>query len=868
MKKTLKQKILASTLSLMMALLLVLAPGFNALWVIKAQAEPDASETEDITITFAPDESFSLFPGKSTNPNNFFKSNGNSVAVLEENGFGRTDSHSLKVTKIAPVESYHHWVRMGHIADWATPGDEQLGLPRGASYTIAAWFYVPAEAAADKTISGPQIFLNNNAPGAFPITPEPIPVDTWTEVVFETAELFTNLDSISFRLHAENDSTYPDYWYLDDITVVRTGGGALKPPVWDLRLPSLKETYQDYFMLGNIITGPSQLEDSETALEAQAMLTHHYNSLTAENHNKPSSVINAEGQYTGLDTVRKMIEFSQENDFAYIGHTLVWHSQSSQWLHGTASEPLTRAVAKSRMEDYINRVAGADGIKGNVYAWDVVNEAFLPGVGVFSGDWTEHLRTGETEGMDASPWYASYENGADSGESGADYIYDAFVFARLADPNAILYYNDFNDEQRGKSMAIAAMVKEINEKWTADDRYDNRLLIEGIGLQGHYNTNISVSSVETAILHYLTENPGVKLSITELDLTIAGTDQTTPPDEEQLIKQALMYAELFEIYKKYAAGPANDSGNPQVIERVTLWGTNDAESWRSFGQNGGTGGYPTLFNGDYSAKEAFHAVIDPSSYIEAHIPPEFEIKEGAAFYTDTAPALDGKSAAWDIATPIAVELNAIGKTDLTAVMKLLWDADNLYVRVEVKDDEIDLSSENEWERDSVEIFLSETNFRGSYTVSQGKQYRIDASGTQTSKESYGVWNGYAELTSDGYLIEAALPWDDVPSLNDVIGFDIQINNPPPASSQRPQVTWCDPNANGYNSSDNWGQVTLVGEMAGLVLEEIEIAEEVLPEETEAAEAEAKSYLVPIILGVIFGVAVGTAVYVVKKRKRA
>ncbi|MCL2718240.1 MAG: endo-1,4-beta-xylanase [Lachnospiraceae bacterium] len=860
MQKILKRAFLARAVSLLMVLLLLLAPGLNGPWALKAQAEP-AAEAEDISITFASDESFSLFPGKSTNPNNFFKANGHSVAVEEANDFGRTDSTSLKITRIAPVESYHHWVRMGHIADWATPGDEQLGLPRGASYTITAWFYVPSEAAGDKTISGPQIFLNNNAAGAFPMFPDPIQTDTWTEVVFETAELFGNLDSISFRLHAENDSTYPDYWYIDDITVVRTGGGALKPPVWDLRLASLKEVYQDYFQIGNIIAGPSQIDDSETALETQAMFKHHYNSLTAENHNKPSSVINAQGQYTGLDTVKRMIDFCLENDFTYIGHTLVWHSQSSAWLHGTVSEPLTRAEAKKRMEDYIKRVAGADGVRGNVYAWDVVNEAFLPGVGVYSGDWREHLRTGETEGNEASPWYASYENGAAEGESGADFIYDAFVFTRLADPDAILYYNDFNDEQRGKSLAIAAMVKDLNQKWTEDDRYDNRLLIEGIGLQAHYNTNISTAMIETAILHYITENPGVKLSVTELDITIAGTDQTTPPTEEQYTQQALMYAELFEIYKKYAAGPANDSGNPKVIERVTLWGTNDGESWRSFGQNGGTGGYPTLFNADYSAKEAFRAVIDPITFIEANQPPEFEAKEGQAAYADSAPVLDGKSDLWDIAAPIIVDQQAVGKTDLTAVMKLLWDNENLYVRVEVKDSEISLSSENAWERDSVEFFISETNFRGSYDISQGKQYRIDAGGAQTAKENYGAWQGFAELTDDGYLVEVALPWDNERSSGDVIGFDIQINDPPPAAN-RPQVTWSDPNASGFNSSDNWGLITLTGEVVPVV-EEIEVVEEA--EVVEVEEDGERSYLVPIILGVIAVVIVGVVV-VMKKRK--
>ena len=116
---------------------------------------------------------------------------------------------------------------------------------------------------------------------------------------------------------------------------------------------------------------------------------------------------------------------------------------------------------------------------------------------------------------------------------------------------------------------------------------------------------------------YITENPGIKLSISELDITIAGTSEDVKPTQEQYVKQAYMYAELFEIYKKYAVGSANESSNPKVLERVTLWGTDDESSWRSFGQNGGTGGYPTLFDADYNAKESYYAVIDPAGYISS-----------------------------------------------------------------------------------------------------------------------------------------------------------------------------------------------------------------------------------------------------------
>ena len=414
-------------------------------------------------------------------------------------------------------------------------------------------------------------------------------------------------------VHTDGDVTYQ----LDNISFVPDSEITEIPdtPEWNLELTSLKSVYEDYFLLGNIISDPSRLDDTDTA----NMFKHHYNALTAENHNKPGYVISADGIYT-LDIIQGMANWCNDNNFQYIAHTLVWHSQSSTWLHGTVTAPFTREEAKNRMEAYINEVAGINGIGGSAYSWDVANEVFMPSITDYSGNWKSHLRTGQS-GSEASAWYAAYANGADTdaGESGADFIYDAYVFARQADPNAILYYNDFNDEQVGKSHAIAAMVKELNEKWANDVRNDTpgRLLIEGIGLQSHYNTNISTESVENAIIHYITENPGIRLSISELDITIAGTSEDVKPTQEQYIMQAYMYAELFEIYKKYAVGSANESSNPKVLERVTLWGTDDESSWRSFGQNGGTGGYPTLFDADYNAKESYYAVIDPAGYISS-----------------------------------------------------------------------------------------------------------------------------------------------------------------------------------------------------------------------------------------------------------
>src|SRR5690606_5502479 len=111
-------------------------------------------------------------------------------------------------------------------------------------------------------------------------------------------------------------------------------------------------------------------------------------------------------------------------------------------------------------------------------------------------------------------------------------IYDAFLFAREAAPDATLYYNDFNDEELpNKAIAIASMVKELNERYAREHPEANgRKLIEGIGIQGHYNLRLNVDNLEEVLKIY--SETGCKISITELDVQFNGTSANKPPTEE------------------------------------------------------------------------------------------------------------------------------------------------------------------------------------------------------------------------------------------------------------------------------------------------------------------------------------------------
>ncbi|MCL2634379.1 MAG: endo-1,4-beta-xylanase [Oscillospiraceae bacterium] len=378
------------------------------------------------------------------------------------------------------------------------------------------------------------------------------------------------------------DTLEPDLSDLSDIK-----------PEWDLTLPALKDVFAEHFAIGNIME-PGQLSQSDTT----RMFLHHYNFVTAENCMKPSNISRATGSFNFGDTDR-LIHWAETNNFKIHGHTLVWHSQSAAWL--TTQEdrktPLTREEARNNMELYINEVAGR--YAGQIHSWDVVNEAFLTNVSSTPDDWRTALRA-HAEDAEGSPWYKAYDNGADhaNGEGGWDYIYDAYVFARAADPNAILYYNDFNETYQGKRNAIAMMVEELNEIWKTDPRNTEpgRLLIEGIGMQAHYWTSdLKLDDVEDTIIRFI--ETGVILSVSEIDIPLGSWRGYNEPTESNYRAQAYFYGNVFEIFLEYS----------EHIERVTFWGKQDNQSWRK-------NGYPMLFDEDLQAKPSYWAVVGTMGY--------------------------------------------------------------------------------------------------------------------------------------------------------------------------------------------------------------------------------------------------------------
>lgn len=367
---------------------------------------------------------------------------------------------------------------------------------------------------------------------------------------------------------------------------------------------SLKEAYADKFLIGTS-TDLRGLSEAELA-----NVKKHYDINTPENSMKPQPIHPSEGKYN-FETTDAMIAWCKANGLKVFGHTLLWHSQtppwffqavnpkvdetaapvrgprgprdpnaprpsqSEMWHNSIQGDLATRDVALQRLKDHIMTVAGR--YKGSVIGWDVANESIEDG-----GD-------GSTENLRDFSWYKVV---------GPDVLTLAFKWAREADPDAELYYNDYNIEQgavenKGKHASSLLLLKRLIAEGAP---------ITGVGIQGHWHLDTNLADVEKAIQNYAAL--GLRVSITELDVTSTGNnsgefgvnqgDRKIPAENYE--KQAEIYKELFEIFKR----------NSDVIDRVTFWGISDTRSWRR-GQDA------LIFDGQLQPKPAFNAIIEASS---------------------------------------------------------------------------------------------------------------------------------------------------------------------------------------------------------------------------------------------------------------
>jgi endo-1,4-beta-xylanase len=230
------------------------------------------------------------------------------------------------------------------------------------------------------------------------------------------------------------------------------------------------------------------------------------------------------------------------------------------------------------MVDHIT--AEVSHFKGKVFSWDVVNEALDQG--------TDYLRP--------TNWLRSI---------GPDYIVEAFRAAQAADPQAELYYNDFDIERPEKREKAVRLIRDLKA---------HHVRIDGIGIQGHWILDhIPYSDIDSAITTF--HHEGVQVMITELDIDMvarytpsaeAGAKESDQGDPlangcppEMLTRQAEQYGKLFTLFLRHK----------REISRVTFWGIDDGNSWLNTWPRKRTN-YPLLWDRQYQPKLAYHTVLN------------------------------------------------------------------------------------------------------------------------------------------------------------------------------------------------------------------------------------------------------------------
>jgi endo-1,4-beta-xylanase len=342
--------------------------------------------------------------------------------------------------------------------------------------------------------------------------------------------------------------------------------------------PALKQVFKNDFLIGAALN-PAQFGESN-ALDA-ALVRRQFNTISPENILKWEKVHPQSGQYD-FTLADRYVAFGRTNGMFIVGHTLVWHSQTPEWVfQDDQGKPVSREVLLQRMHDHISTVVGR--YQGKIGGWDVVNEAL-------NDDGT----------LRESPWMKII---------GEDYIVKAFQFAHEADPQAELYYNDYLLEKKAKRTGAIALIKKLQAQGVP---------VTAVGIQGHYNFDFpSMDQLDATIGAF--SKLGVKVMFTELDVDVlplaweqGSADITRSFEQQKKLnpypgglpdsvqqKLAQRYADLFKVFLQHR----------HKIERVTFWGVTDGMSWLNDWPVRGRTNYPLLFDRQTQPKPAFDAVI-------------------------------------------------------------------------------------------------------------------------------------------------------------------------------------------------------------------------------------------------------------------
>jgi endo-1,4-beta-xylanase len=314
------------------------------------------------------------------------------------------------------------------------------------------------------------------------------------------------------------------------------------------------------FKLGAAIS-PEWLSKSE---EYKNTVANYFQSVTFTNQLKMKHLQKREGEFD-FAKVDSMFVFANTHNIQVHGHTLVWHYGTPNWVNQYDGDS---AKLESIMKQHIYNVVTH--CKGKVVSWDVVNEAV--------SDTTENY-------LRKTIWYRNLGEG---------FIERAFRYAHEADPDAILFYNEYGTERDTlKFSKTMNLIRKLQNRGTP---------IHGVGFQMHTQIGWPPISLIDSLVK-VAASTGLMIHFSEVDVSVNGL--TTENGylnsfEEDISKaQEIRYQQFATIFNSIPV-------NQQFA--FTTWGVHDASTWLHNAYVKNKLEWPLLFDDNFQPKPAYYAV--------------------------------------------------------------------------------------------------------------------------------------------------------------------------------------------------------------------------------------------------------------------
>ncbi|GGH46922.1 beta-xylanase [Paenibacillus silvae] len=641
----------------------------------------------------------------------------------------RIGSEKLTVTQQAAHQGTYSMLVTNRERSYYGPSLPMKGLLKpNTTYNISVYVRLTEKPAADQTIQL-TAYKKNGAESWNMLDKVTIPKDEWQQwhnitATFQYSDNPQELNLFIETPYVSEDAVDTLSFYVDDVKIEEAGELAIETDI-----ASLQDLYQNEFPIGAAVYR-WQLEGAYGQL-----LSKHFNSLTATYEMKPKFVSPSKGVYD-FQASDEYVQFAEQHNMGLRGHALLWHIDAAEWMFkDDQGNPASRDLLLSRIQNYVDTVMKR--YKGKIYAWDVVNEAIADS-------------NGDANGMRKSPFYELI---------GPDYVEKTFEFARAADPDAKLYYNEYFTEVPEKREHMYQLVKRLKDKG----------LIDGVGLQSHYNLESPpIAEIEKTI--NLFAGLGLDIQITELDVD-SGIPFGEKLPQDVAVKQAYRYKELFDLYQKHS----------DVISSVTLWGLQDEKSYNN---------QAFLFDSALQSKPAYWGLADASS---------LPVLTNRAVTLSGTPNIKApkQDTVWNKAVATALKGNS--GAGVTA-FRTLWDNNNLYVLIDVQD-----TTKNP--QDKVELFVDLNNGKTPVYEADDHHITITRAGTATGAQPHTY---HVRKVTNGYQVEVSIPWANAPAvLSREIGLDVRVTDAGAGGTNAHQMLyWNDRTLSQHSDTSKYGVIQL------------------------------------------------------------